>query len=268
MTEETNSYARLAPYYEAARLETEVRQKITPQQDMGIGGPDSPPPGFIEAINGTPGVAVIAEHKRRSPSEGDIRPDSTVEWTVDQYRQGGATALSILTQNQHFGGWIRDIAEARAVADLPVLRKDFIDSEYQLHEAKYFGASAALLIVAGLSDVKLHNLYREAGQIGLDCLVEVHDAEELRRALELEPEMIGVNNRNLSTLQVDLQTARDLIPLIPDGIAKVAESGYKITVPDHICELRELGADAALVGTDLMQSDDPAAALAAWLATE
>lgn len=265
MPEEMNSYERLAPYYEAAREEAFQRSEAFPIHTLEL--PESLI-SFTAAIASSADVAVIAEHKRRSPSEGDIRPDSTVAWTVAQYGKGGATAVSVLTQGKHFGGRMQDIDETRATTSMPILRKDFIDSEYQLHEARSYGADAALLIVGGLSDVRLARLYREAGLIGLDCLVEVHDQEELERALEIEPKLIGVNNRNLSTLQVNLDTARDLIPLVPDGIATVAESGYSVRNPDHIRELRELGADAVLMGTALMREDDPAEALASWLATD
>ena len=185
-----------------------------------------------------------------------------------QYSKGGATAISVLTQGKHFGGRLQDIDEARSATSTPILRKDFIDNKYQLHEAKSYGADAALLIVGGLSDVRLAKLYHEAGLIGLDCLVEVHNQEELERALEIEPKLIGVNNRNLSTMRVDLDTARDLIPLIPDGITTVAESGYSVRNPNHIRELRELGADAVLMGTALMRESDPADALANWIATK
>lgn len=265
MTETMNSYVRLEPYYEAARREAEEREQMYPRETLDL---PQQMTTFIGAITAGEEVAVIAEHKRRSPSEGDIRPDSTVEWTVAQYAKGGATAVSILTQGEHFGGSIHDLAYAREASPMPVLRKDFISDAYQLHEARAYGAQAALLIVGGLSDVQLKRLHDEAYSIELECLVEVHDQQELERALEIEPEMIGVNNRNLSTLKVDLETARDLIPLIPDGPAKVAESGYSVRDPEHIRELREIGVDAVLMGTALMREPAPAEALSAWLATE
>jgi indole-3-glycerol phosphate synthase len=223
---------------------------------------------FMGALVSNPDVAVIAEHKRRSPSEGDIRPDSTVEWTVGQYAQGGATAVSILTQGQHFGGRINDLDRAREASTMPILRKDFIDDEYQLYEAKSYGADAALLIVGGLSDRRLRQLQKEAELIEIECLVEVHDEEELQRALRTDAQLVGVNNRNLRTLSVDLQTSRDLISMIPEDIATVAESGYSVRNPDHIRELRELGVHAVLMGTALMREDDPAQALSTWLATD
>ncbi len=265
MPTHANSYERLYPYYEAALLEAEQREQLHPKETLEL---PQTMTTFIGAITAGEEVAVIGEHKRRSPSEGDIRPNSTVEWTVAQYSKGGATAVSILTQGEHFGGSIHDLAYARDATAMPLLRKDFIGNAYQLHEARAYGAHAALLIVGGLSDGQLKRLYDEAVSIELECLVEVHDQAELERALEIEPEMIGVNNRNLSTLKVDLETARNLIPLIPDGPAKVAESGYSVRDPEHIRELREIGADAVLMGTALMREPAPAEALAAWLATE
>ncbi len=265
MPKEINSYERLAPYYEAARAETQEHRLATSIIELDT--TTRPQTGFREALTADSDVAVIAEHKRCSPSEGDIRPDSTVEWTVSQYRKGGAAALSILTQGQHFGGSIGDIEAASNAVDLPILRKDFIDSAYQLHEAKAYGAAAALLIVAGLSDRRLHELSQEARMISLECLVEVHDKTELKRALKVSPAIIGVNNRNLSTLKTDIRTAEKLIPKIPDDITTVAESGYSVRDPEHIRRLRELGADAVLMGTALMRQDNPAEALVNWLAT-
>jgi len=259
----TENYEKLEPYYEAARDEYEIRQAESPLENLEL--PFSPL-SFVGALAAEPDVAVIAEHKRRSPSEGTIRPDGTVEDTVTQYVKGGASAVSILTQGRHFGGRIIDIARTRDAVAVPILRKDFIDDEYQLYEAKSYDANAALLIVGGLSDTRLRQLYKEASLIELDCLVEVHDETELERALRIEPAVIGVNNRNLRTLSVDLGTAAALIPKIPDDIVTVAESGYSVHRPEHIRMLRELGADAVLMGTALMREDDPAEALADWLA--
>lgn len=269
MSETAVSLERLQSYYKATLDETERREQVYPAESL-----DSPwnasqdMVSFIGAITAQPEVSVIAEHKRRSPSEGVMRSDSTVEWMVNQYSRGGATAVSILTQGEHFGGSVHDLPRARNVSPMPILRKDFISTPYQVYETRSYSAHAILLIVAGLSDKQLKNLHDVADGIGLDCLVEVHDQPELERALEIEPKMIGVNNRNLSTLEVDLETARDLIPLIPDGIAKVAESGYSVRAPEHIRELRGIGADAVLMGTALMCAPEPAKTLADWLATE
>ncbi len=271
MPQEISSYERLAPYYEAARQEAEIRQQTMPIGRLETIGDalDDGRPSFVEAIENAPDVAVIAEYKRRSPSKNDAWRDSTVAWTVEQYRRGGATALSILTQNQHFGGDVSDISKAFETCQLPILRKDFVSTEYQLHEARARGAAAVLLIVAGLEDEQLRKLYYEAGTLGLECLVEVHNEDELERAWKLEPEIIGVNNRNLSNPKdVDTRIAEELIPMVPDYVATVAESGYEVSDLDHIRQLRELGADAVLMGTALMREFDPAEALASWLATD
>jgi len=200
-------------------------------------------------------------------SQGDIRPGSDVASTVKMYEQGGATAISILTQVTYFGGRAEDLTEANFATELPILRKDFIRTEYQLYQARALGADAVLLIVAGLTKSELENLYEEADAIGLDCLVEVHDEEDLETALEIGPQLLGINNRNLATLEEDIDTTRHLISEVPQGVIVIAESGYSTRKPEHIKELRELGVDAVLMGTSLMREDDPAEALKNWLAT-
>ncbi len=270
MMSETLTHSALQPYYEAARLEAELRQQVMPIGKLETIGDeiDASRPSLVEAIEAAPDIAVIAEYKRRSPgNRGGVWLDSTVAWTAEQYRLGGAAALSILTQNQHFGGDVSDISTALNTTQLPILRKDFISTEYQLYEARARGAAAVLLIVAGLKDEQLNKLYYEASTIGLECLVEVHSEEELERAWKLEPEIIGANNRNLSTLQVDLGTAQELLPMIPGYVKTVAESGYDVNNEDHIRQLREFS-DGALIGTALMNEFDPAEALASWLATD
>ena len=262
----TSKLEPLTPYYAAAREETELRKQLIPSVELG---PETYSLiTFAGALAAEPDVAVIAEHKRRSPSEGDIRPDSTVEETVAWYSEGGASAVSILTQERHFGGRLPHIAYARDTTTLPILRKDFISDPYQLYEAKAYGAHAALLIVAGLTDLQLRDLQREADAIELETLIEVHNEDELQRALAIDPKVVGVNNRNLSTLTVDIATADQLLPQIPDGIVTVAESGYSVRDPDHIRRLRALGADAVLMGTALMRQENPAEALRSWLAVE
>jgi indole-3-glycerol phosphate synthase len=186
-------------------------------------------------------------------------------WTVEQYQQGGAVAISVLTLETGFGGKLEDLAEARSAVDLPLLRKDFISTPYQLHEAKARGADAALLIVAGLSDADLLCLHEEANDIGLDALVEVHDEQELSRALEVNPRLIGINNRNLRTMEIDLGTTRNLVEKVPDGITVVAESGYDVRNPEHMRELRTLGVGAVLIGTALMREENPAEVLSDWM---
>jgi indole-3-glycerol phosphate synthase len=171
----------------------------------------------------------------------------------------------VLTQREHFGGSIEDLSVARVAVDLPILRKDFIDDEYQLYQAKAYGADAVLLIAGGLDDRQLRNLQNEASDIGLDCLVEAHDEQELHRALETAPKLLGINNRDLTTLKVDRGTTQRLAGLVPRGAGTfvVAESGYE--KPEHLIGLEQLGIEAVLIGTALMHSDDPAGALADWL---
>jgi indole-3-glycerol phosphate synthase len=198
---------------------------------------------------------VIAEFKRRSPSLGDIRPDADIAAQVAAYERGGAAALSVLTDTRHFGGSLDDLRAARAAATLPIIRKDFIVDPYQLYEAAVHGADAVLLIVRALSDRELAALHDEARALDLDCLVEVHDAEELERALELDAEVIGINNRDLDEQRVDIQTTFELMPDVPAGKTVVAESG--ISGREELYELERVGVDAVLIGGALMTSEDP-----------
>lgn len=211
------------------------------------------------------GISLIAEMKRSSPSKGPIRPGATVADIVRAYEAAGASACSVLTEPHWFGGELDDLRAARAACDLPLLRKDFIVDPYQLVEARLAGADAVLLIVAALDPDELSSLHDQAGQIGLDCLVEVHDEGEMQTALECGVEIIGVNNRNLKTLEVDPDTALRLLVDAPAGTIVVAESG--ITTRDDVQRLEEAGVDAILVGEALMREDDPGAAVHALLGT-
>lgn len=258
----------LAVYYKASLDDAMERMTSEPigSLEAMIDARPRQATGFIEAITANPDVAVIAEHKRKSPSEGAIVSEvHDVQRTVEQYVRGGASALSILTQRQHFGGSIEDIYEASQAVDSPILRKDFISSPYQLYQARAYGAAAVLLIVDGLTDRQLRELQQEAADIKLDCLVEAHDEEDLDRALSSGANLIGINNRNLTTLTTDISTFEDLYLRVPRSIPLVAESGYSVDNPDHIASLREMEADAVLMGTALMREDDPAEALASWL---
>jgi indole-3-glycerol phosphate synthase len=209
----------------------------------------------LAARRGTGQVAVIAEHKRSSPSAGVIRSDKTLAEVVSAYTQAGAAALSILTEPTQFGGRLGDIVEARTVTELPILRKDFIVDPYQVYEASAAGADAILLIVAAFEDrVDLWALNRLAGNLGLEVLLEVHDATELTTALDMGAPIIGINNRNLATLEVDRQTALDLRDRIPPETIVVAESGY--SEPGQIRQLAEAGVDAVLIGEALMRAPD------------
>jgi indole-3-glycerol phosphate synthase len=213
---------------------------------------------FNEAL-AAPGMSLIAEFKRRSPAAGDLpRGSDPVEGIVRAYERGGAAALSILTEAEYFGGSIADLRAARATTDLPILRKDFTLDRYQLYEAAAVQADAVLLIVAVLERDELERLHAEAGELDLDCLVEVHDAEELETALEIDADVIGINNRNLADFTVDLATTFELLSDVPAGKTVVSESGIRSR--QQIEELEQVGVDAVLVGETLMSADDPEAA--------
>ncbi len=215
---------------------------------------------FRDALRGE-GVGVIAEFKRRSPSAGALRERPDLAEIVSAYERGGAVAASILTEGPNFEGALEDLQTARAACDLPLLRKDFIVDDYQLHEAVAAGADAVLLIAAALSPAQLRSLYGAAGALGLDVLVEVHDRAELHVALEVGAEIIGINNRDLRDFSVDVQRTEELMDDIPAGVTVVSESG--IATAEQVRRLGERGVQAVLVGEALMRAADPAAALRA-----
>ena len=204
-------------------------------------------------------VAVIAEVKRRSPSKGDLAEIADPAHLAREYELGGAHCISVLTEQRRFGGSLADLKAVRAAVDIPVLRKDFIVSSYQLWEARAFGADAALLIVAALEQDALLSLIERAESLGLTALVEVHDEDEVHRAVDAGARVIGVNARNLKTLDVDRGTFARLAPLIPTGVARIAESGVRGT-HDLIAYANE-GADAVLVGESLVVGSDPRSAV-------
>jgi indole-3-glycerol phosphate synthase len=208
-----------------------------------------------------PGMGVIAEFKRRSPSAGTLREGADVSEVVRAYERGGAVALSVLTEGPSFGGSLEDLRAARAACDLPILRKDFIVDPYQLYEAKDAGADAVLLIVAALAADELGSLQRSARELGLDALVEVHDGEELQCALGLGADLIGINNRDLRDFSVEVGRTSQLMAQVPAGVAVVSESG--IATAEQLRDLHTEGVRAVLVGELLMRAEDPAAALRA-----
>jgi indole-3-glycerol phosphate synthase len=208
---------------------------------------------FEEALL-RPGISLIAEHKRRSPSAGTIRDGSTVEDIAAAYERGGATALSILTEPFHFGGSLDDLRAARAVSSLPVLRKDFIVDPYQLYESAAAGADAILLIVAALDPDPLYELLREARALDLDALVEVHDEPELEIALAVEADIVGINNRDLVDFSVDIERTYELLSDVPAGKTVVSESGF--STREELDELERVGVDAVLIGETLMRAED------------
>jgi indole-3-glycerol phosphate synthase len=213
---------------------------------------------FSEAL-GRPWTSLIAEYKRRSPSAGQIRADLDVTDAVRAYERGGAAAVSVLTEEAHFGGSLDDLRAARDATDLPILRKDFTIDPYQLFEAKAYGADAVLLVVGALSKRDLASLHDIARDLLLDTIVEVHDEDELERALEIDAEVIGINNRNLENFSVSLDTTLELLPDVPAGKTVVSESG--ITTRAEIEELERVGVDAVLVGETLMRAPDPETAV-------
>ncbi len=241
----------------AARAGVRERRAQTPQADLesrlSVRGDDRP---FSEALV-RPGLSVIAEFKRRSPSAGDISTTARVAEQVGAYERGGAAALSVLTDEPHFGGSLEDLRAARAACSLPILRKDFIVDPYQLLEAAVNGADAVLLIVRALEDAELREMHDRARGLDLDCLVEVHDGEELERALQLDADVIGINNRNLDEGTVDVATTYELMPDVPAGKTVVAESG--ISARSELEELERVGVDAVLIGSALMGAAEPEA---------
>jgi indole-3-glycerol phosphate synthase len=239
---------------EDTRGEVYRRRESMPQSRLEAVIADRPEGRPFEEALLRPGISVIAEHKRRSPSAGTIRDGATVEDIASAYERGGATALSILTEPFHFGGSLDDLRAARAVSTLPVLRKDFIVDPYQLYESAAAGADAILLIVAALDPDPLYELLREARALDLDALVEVHNEAELDVALSVEADIIGINNRDLVDFSVDVERTYELLSDIPAGKTVVSESGF--STREELDELERVGVDAVLIGETLMRADD------------
>ena len=218
---------------------------------------------FGDALRGPGGLRLIAEIKRASPSAGALRPDADAVQIARAYALAGASAISVLTEPTFFQGSLDDLKAVRRAVALPVLRKDFILHRYQLVEAVTAGADAALLIVAMLSPLELRDLHAHGMELGLGCLVEVHDTHELSAALTLGVEFVGINNRDLNTMRVDIGTTFRLLPHVPDGVTVVSESGIRCR--DDVRRLGEAGVSAVLAGEWLMRSPDPGAAATALL---
>jgi indole-3-glycerol phosphate synthase len=218
----------------------------------------------FEALRTGGGVKVIAEVKRSSPSRGALALIADPAALAADYAAGGASVISVLTEQRRFGGSLEDLSAVRAVVDIPVLRKDFMVSTYQLWEARAYGADAILLIVAALDQPTLVGLRERADSLGMTALVEVHDAAETERAVDAGARVIGVNARDLKTLEVDRDTFARLAPHIPDGIVKVAESGVR--GPHDVLAYARAGADAVLVGESLVTGGRPREAVADLIA--
>jgi indole-3-glycerol phosphate synthase len=228
----------------------ELKDK-TRRTDPGL----NPLPQFRDS-----GVSVIAEVKRSSPSGGNLATVADPARLATDYAAGGAAAISVLTERRQFGGSLSDLISVRCAVDIPVLRKDFIVTAYQLFEARAAGADLALLIVAALTDHELTSLVDRAESIGLTPLVEAHTEDEVDRAVAAGARIIGINARNLQTLEVDPSTFSRLAPRIPDGIVRVAESGVR--GPHDVIELARCGADVVLVGEALLRGTDPLSGVA------
>jgi indole-3-glycerol phosphate synthase len=256
----------LATIVAATRRIVEVRQEIEPQAALAERAAAQPSRRgrFSTALSRLDSVNVIAECKRRSPSKGVLRADYDPVAIARGYELAGAAAISVLTEPTFFDGSLEDLQAVRAAVQVPLLRKDFIVSEYQLLEAKVAGADAVLLIVSALRPVELKVLHDHASRLGLDVLVEVHDAQELAIALDAGARIVGVNNRNLRTLAVDVHVSEELIAKLPPEVVGVSESGLR-TAAD-LLRLRGLGYRAFLVGERFMTAADPGSQLAELLA--
>lgn len=236
------------------------RAAVSPAEMRARATAAPPPRDFAVAVAGPP-VRIVAEVKRASPSAGSIRPDADPAATARLYEAAGAAAVSVLTDRRYFSGSPDDLRAVRRAVGLPVLRKDFVIDPYQVYEARAIGADAVLLIAGTLPKADLSALRRLTADLGMTALVEVHTEGDLGEALEAGARVIGINNRNLRTLGIDLETTARLRPRIPAGITVVSESG--IETPADVARVCRAGVDAILVGTTLMARSDPAAHLRA-----
>jgi indole-3-glycerol phosphate synthase len=250
-----------------ANTEDELRERMSAQPEEGLqdlAAEQDPPVSLATALTSEPGVSVIAEFKRASPSRGQIVADADPTAIATEYIQGGCAAVSVLTDERYFQGSLGDLrfismAAGSGAARRPVLRKDFILSPYQILEARAHGADAILLIAAALGDDQLSDLRAVAAEFGMEALVEVHDEAELERALEMDAAIIGINNRDLRTFDVDLATTEALAPRVPQGVVIVGESGVHSRA--DVIRLGETGVDAVLVGEALISQPDRARAV-------
>ena len=249
---------------EGVRADLAVRQELTSLDELKhIAARRQPPLDGIAALRHS-GVAVIAEVKRASPSLGDIAAIADPARLAAEYESGGASVISVLTEERRFKGSLADLDAVRNAVDIPVLRKDFIVTPYQIWEARAHGADVVLLIVAALEQNALESLRERIESLGMTALVEVHDKEEISRAVDAGARVIGVNARNLKTLKVDTSAFCRLSGHIPDGIVKIAESGVR--GPHDVLAYAQCGADAVLVGEGLVRASEPRQAVAEMVA--
>jgi indole-3-glycerol phosphate synthase len=256
----------LAKIVAEKHAEVAARRAVVSHEQLAVRAAAAPPVRDFASALARRGELprVIAEVKRASPSAGAIRLDADPAGVAAEYEAAGAAAVSVLTDERHFGGSLAALTEARSRVGIPVLRKDFIVDGYQLLEARAAGADAVLLIVAALDDVTLATLAADASSLGMAALVEVHDEAEARRALAAGARLIGVNHRDLATLKVDMTVFARIRPLLPETILTVAESG--IRTPEDVRRMARAGADAILVGEHLMRQPSPGVALRELLA--
>lgn len=245
--------------FDHKRVEIAGRKQAVPLERVQTQAMGAPPPrDFVAALRGGPSrPALIAEIKRASPSRGLLRPDLDPVRLACIYRENGAAAISVLTDERFFKGSLDDLRAVRGAVDLPLLRKDFVFDPYQVYEARAAGADAVLLIAAMLDDETLAALHDLIGTLGMASLIEVHDEAELRRVLRLKPRLMGINNRDLRTFKVDIETTARLRPLVPEGVILVAESGIHTSA--DVARLAEWGIHAMLVGESLVTAENTAA---------
>lgn len=241
----------------------DVKAREIPMREIQARAEEAEPLRGAHRALTEPGLQVIAEVKRSSPSKGALAAIADPAKLASEYEEGGAAVVSVLTERRRFNGSDKDFADVRSAVSIPMLRKDFIVTEYQIFESRAMGADLLLLIVAGLEPSQLRDYFQIASGLGMDILVETHDESELESAIDIGAKIIGVNSRNLKTLDVDVRAFDRLIPLVPKEIVAVAESG--IREPSEVAHLRELGAGAILVGETLVISSNPKTAIAQLL---
>ena len=247
-----------------AAADAAAREAIRPFADVVAAAEEAPPArDALAALAPGERVKVIAEVKRSSPSRGDLAEISDPASLAVSYQTGGAAAISVLTEGRRFHGSLDDLVAVRASVDVPVLRKDFISNDYQVHEARAAGADIVLLIVAGLAQSDLAHLFELVGSLGMTALVETHDGEEIARALDVGAQLIGVNARNLSTFELDRELFGRVADQIPAGVVRVAESA--VSHVDDVARYRAAGADVVLIGEALVTAD-PVTRLGEFLA--
>jgi len=264
--DESDKKDKLFEICEKKKQHVAYKKSIRTQDDLNYLIADKPlPSGFLSAMKRQTGPALIAEVKKASPSKGIIREDFDPVEIAKIYNRSGAACLSVLTDEPYFQGHDDFLVSIKENVDIPVLRKDFMVDPYQIYESRALGADCVLLIIAALDDVLARQLYETAIGLNMDVLVEVHNLHELERAVKLNPMMIGVNNRNLKTLQVDVNTSYELLMNIPDNVYKISESG--IDSNNTVSRLNKVGYKGFLVGESLMKQDDIAQAVHNLLGT-